>query len=145
MIYSSTYALISIYKHRACQSYIAVAAFPWATLSKILYCIWLIGMYQSCMRGEGTPFFFTFSQHLHARYCASLARQYCYRPKRSRLRPSRARVLRSDRRIDCSFRVTQLSTVRPFGALSSRFDLREFQCTFSLLVLSGKALVYKPF
>lgn len=39
------------------------------------------------------------------------------------------RVLRAGhRRIDCSFRVTQLSTVRPFDALSSRLDLREFQC-----------------
>lgn len=41
------------------------------------------------------------------------------------------RVLRVDRRIDRSFQVTQLSTVCPLYALSSRLDLREFQCPSS--------------
>lgn len=50
------------------------------------------------------------------------------------------RVLRMDRWIDCSFRVTQLLAVRLFGALSSRVDLQNFNVhrspiSFSLFLL----------
>lgn len=62
------------------------------------------------------------------------------------------RVLRMDRWIDCSFRVTQLSAVRLFGALSSRVDLQNFNVhrspiSFSLFLLRRYVYIciYTPF
>lgn len=46
------------------------------------------------------------------------------------------RVLRMDRWIDCSFRVTQLLAVRLFSAFSSRVDLQNFNVHWSPLSFS---------
>lgn len=72
---------------------------------------------------------FSLFRSIYMLVTASLARQRAIDQSVHNFGSRPKRVLRADRRwIDCSFRVTQLSTVRLFDALSSRLDLREFQC-----------------